>query len=377
MGVQIIEVNSKKEIKQFIKLQFDLFKGNPYFVPPLIRDEIETFSKAKNPAYNVCDGRLFLAFKDGIPVGRIMAINNKPANKKWGTKDLRFNWFDSINDYQVAEALFKKVEDWAKELELETISGPHGFCDFDPQGLLIEGFDKLATIASFYGMPYYKNMFEKYGFEKEIDYVEFLSTVPEPGKFPDRLENLSKLILERYKYKILDFPNLKAVKKRAWEMFDLLEESFSEIYGTVPMTKEQTTYYYKKYIPYVNKDLVKFVVNGRDELIGFIITMPSLSHAQQKANGRLFPFGIFHLLKALKKHDVLDFYFAGVRKDYQGLGVDALIATEITKSACKMGFKYAESNQELENNTKVQALWKFFNPVLHKRRRIFTKKIDN
>jgi hypothetical protein len=376
VGIQIIEVSSKKEIKQFIKLQFDLYKGNPYFVPPLIRDEIEIFSRSKNPAYAVCDGRIFLALKDGVPAGRIMAINNKPANKKWGTKDLRFNWFECINDYDVAAALLNNVEEWANELKMETISGPHGFCDFDPQGLLIEGFDKLATIASFYGMPYYKDMFEKYGYEKEIDYVEFLSTSPEPGKFPEKLERMSKLILERYNYKVLEFRNLKEVKKRAWEMFDLLEESFSEIYGTVPMTKEQTTYYYKKYIPFVNKDLVKFVVNHKDELIGFTISMPSLSKAQQKANGRLFPFGIFHLLKGLKTHEILDFYFAGVRKDYRGLGVDTLISTEIAKSALKMGFKYAESNQELENNSKIQALWKFFNPVMHKRRRVFTKMVN-
>lgn len=375
MPIEIREVLSRKELKKFVKFPLDLFKGNEYYVPQLNRDELETFTVGKNPAFEVCDGKLFLAYKDNEVVGRIVAILNKPENKKYNTKHLRFGWFDCINDFEVALALFREAENWGKQLGMDTITGPHGFCDLDPQGLLIEGFDKLPTIASYYHLPYYKDFVEKLGFEKEIDFVEYQSTPPYETGIPEKLLKTCEWIKQRYNYRIADYASVKEYKKHGKEMFNLLEDTFSDNYGTVPLTEKQVDYYISKYISFINKDLVKFVFNEKNEMVGFMVTMPSLSKAFQKANGKLYPFGILHLLKGLKTFEIIDFYFAGVKKEYRGKGVDTVMIVEIVKSAMKLGFKHSESNQELEDNTKVQAEWKFFNPVLHKRRRIYKKKI--
>jgi hypothetical protein len=376
MSITISEVRNKKELKKFVKFQMNIFRGNQYFVPQLLRDEIETFTPGKNPAYEMCDVKLFLAYRNKEIVGRVAAILNRPANDKYKTQNIRFGWLDLINDFEVASSLFKSCEDWGRELGMKTISGPHGFCDLDPQGMLVEGFDKLPTIASYYHLPYYKELTEKYGFVKEIDFVEFQSTPPYETGIPENLLKTSEWIMKRYNYTIARYDSMKEYKKHGKELFQLLEETFDENYGTVPLTQKQVDYYINKYISFINKDLVKFVFNENKEMIGFLVSMPSLSKAFQKAKGRLFPFGIFHLLKGLKTYEVIDFLFAGVKKEYRGKGVDSIMALEIVKSAMKLGFKYAESNQELEDNSKVQAEWKFYNPVLHKRRRIYKKNIS-
>jgi len=376
MSVEIKEVKSKSDLKKFIQFGIDLYKDNPYFVPPMIMDEIETYSHKKNPAYENADDKIFLAYKNGHIAGRIVGINNKLANKKWGTNNLRFSWFETIDDYEVTKALFDAVLDWAKELGMDTITGPHGFCDLDPQGLLVEGFDQMATIASFYNHSYVKDLVERYGFIKDVDYVEYLSTPPYETGMPQKLIDTTEWIKKRYNYRILDYKTTKEYKARGNEIFELLEESFEQNYGTVPLTKKQVDYYVKKYIGFIHPELIKVVVDEHDTMIGFMITMPSLTKAYRKANGHMFPFGMFHLLKAIKTYETLDFYFAGVKKDYRGKGVDLLMVVEIVKSAMKLGFKNAESNQELELNSKVQAEWKFFNPVMHKRRRIYKLQIE-
>jgi hypothetical protein len=371
MSIQIKEAVSPKEIKEFVLFQYGLYKDNPYFVPPLIHDEIETFDKSKNPAYEVSDAKFFLAYRDGKIVGRIVAINNKPANKKYGTKNLRFSWVEFIEDFEVLKALLDKCAEWGKELGMETMTGPHGFCDFDPQGLLVEGYDKLATIASFYNHPYYKELFDKYGAQKEIDYMEFWSTTPFKEGIPQKMIDTCEWIKKRNNFKLIEYPKLKDYVNRGEEIFTLLEKSFENNFGTVPLTEHQMTYYIKKYLSFLNKKLIKLVENEKGELVGFLISMPNLSIAMQKSKGKLFPLGWYHTLKALKTYDVLDFYFAGVREDCRNKGVDAIMALEIVKTAMEFGFAHAESNQELETNSKVQAQWKFFNPVNHKRRRIF------
>jgi hypothetical protein len=276
-----------------------------------------------------------------------------------------------INDYEVTQALFNKVVEWAKELGMETMTGPHGFCDLDPQGLLVEGFDQMATIASFYHHPYYKDHVEKYGFIKDVDYVEYLSTPPYKTGIPQKMLNTAGWVQKRYHYRVLNYKTSKEYKARGNEIFKLLEESFEDNYGTVPLTQKQVDYYTKKYMGFIHPELIKVVVDENDKIIGFLIAMPSLTKAYRKANGHLFPFGFFYLLRAMKTYDILDFYFAGVKKEYRGKGVDLLMVVEIVKSAMKLGFKKAESNQELELNSRVQAEWKFFNPVMHKRRRVY------
>ncbi|HRP01291.1 MAG TPA: hypothetical protein PLE30_01470 [Candidatus Kapabacteria bacterium] len=371
MKIEIIEIIDKKGISEFVNFQIQHYKGNKYFIPPMIHDEIETFTRDKNPAFADCEANFFVAKMNNKIVGRIVAINNKAANKKYNTKNIRFSWFETINDYHVAELLLNRVKQYALDLGMESISGPHGFCDFDPQGMLVEGFDTLGTIAGIYNYPYYNDFITKFGFKKDIDYLEFLSTPPYKEGIPEKILNMAAWAKKRYGYKIIEYDSSKEYIKHGTEIFELLNESFANNYGTVPLSKQQIDYYIKKYISYIHKKLIKLVANNEGKLVGFMITMPSLSLAYQKSKGKLFPFGFVHLMRALKTYNTLDFYLAGVKKEYQGKGVDLIMVVEIVKSAMELGFQYAESNQELENNTKVHSEWKFFNPVQHKRRRIY------
>ncbi len=377
MAIIINEVISEKEIKQFVKFPIKLYKDCPYYVPPLISDDLSTFKRGKNPALELSDSRLFLARDNGNILGRIAAVLNKPANEKNGTRNMRFGWFDCVDNPEAAEKLFTAVEQWALEEGMESITGPHGFCDLDPQGMLIEGFDKVTTIAGLYNHPYYRELVESNGFQKEIDYLEFLSKPPYSEGIPEKILEVAEWIKKRNNFYVPDYNSVRKYKKFGKEIFDLLNDTFDEIYGTVPLTDKQVEYYIEKFISYVHKDLIKLVLDKNDSLVGFIITMPSMSGAFRKAKGRLLPFGIFHMLKAKYTYDVLDFYFAAVKKEYQGKGVDTLLVLEIVKAAMKLGFKYAESNQELETNTKVQSEWKFFKPEINRRRRIFRKTLNN
>ncbi|MCU0289099.1 MAG: N-acetyltransferase [Acidobacteria bacterium] len=376
MSIEIRAVETKKDLKKFVKVPFDFYKGNDCWVPPLIMDEMEIFNKKKNPAYETADSRLFIAYRDNKPVGRIAAILSYAANEKYNVKNLRFGWFDTIEDFEVARALFDKVEDWGRELGLETLTGPHGFTDLDPEGMLVEGFDQLATIAVYYNHPYYPQLLEKYGFEKEIDYVEYKAVPPYEEGIPPKLLRLGERIKERSGIHVLKFKNKRDVKKNAGAIFYLLDEAYEELYGAVPLTEKQIDYYVKKYIPFTDPKLLQLAVDENGEAVGFLVALPSLSRAFQKAKGRLFPFGWFHILRSFKNYEILDFYLAGIKKKYRGLGVDLLMVLEVVKAAMEKGVKFSESNPELEDNKKVQAQWKYFNPTLHKRRRIFKKKIS-
>jgi hypothetical protein len=374
MSITVKEVLNKNDLKTFVKIPFALYKGNPFWVPQLINDDMEIFNRAKNPAFENADARLFLAYRDGKAVGRIAAILSRVANQKYKTRNLRFGWFDLPDDPETAAALFKVVEDWAKELGMETLTGPHGFCDLDPQGMLVEGFDQQPTIGGYYNFPYYQKLVEGQGFQKEVDYVEFRCQVPnDMSAFPEKLLRLSDRIQERGGLRLLKFKNKKEILGRAEELFHLLDEAFEEIYGAVPLTEKQVHYFIKKYFSYVDKDLIQAVVNEKNEMVGFMIAMPSFSLAFQKAKGSLLPFGWWHILRAMKKSDTLDFYLAGIRKAYRGLGVDLLMVVQMARGAVAKGFCFTESNQELETNSKIQAQWKYFNPVQHKRKRIFKK----
>jgi len=375
MKPEIKEVQNKKELKTFVKFPLVLYKDDPLFVPQLIMDELEQFNPKKNPAYEYCEARLFLAYHDGCPVGRIAAVLNKAANEKYNDQNLRFSWFDTIDDYDVAEALFQKVEEWGRELGLKTLTGPHGFSDLDQEAMLVEGFETLSTIVGFYNRPYSPQFAEKFGFKKEIDYLEYLTPVPHEKGIPEKLLRLAERIKERSSVRILEFKTKKEMMARAEGVFTVIDEAFEEIYGTVPLTRRQIDYYVKKYMSFLDINMIKVGVNEQDEVVCFMFTVPSLSKGFQKAKGKLLPFGWYYLLKAMKERDIIDFYLAGVLKKYQGKGVDLLMVIEIVKMAMKEGFTAAESNLELENNTKVQALWKHFGPKKQRRRRIFKKEI--
>lgn len=376
MSIEIRPAVSKSEVKKFVKFPFRLYKDNDCWVPPLIMDDLDTLNPEKNPAFESAEVKLFMAFKDGEPAGRIAAILNHTANKKYNSKNLRFGWFDTIDDYEVASALFNTVESWGKERGMETITGPHGFTDLDPEGMLVEGFDQLATIAVYYNHAYYNDLTTRYGFSKDVDYLEFRSVNPIEDGIPPKLLSLGEKLKQRSGVRIVRFKTKKEIMALADNIFYLLDEAFEEIYGSVPLTEKQVKYYVKKYFPFVDRELLQVAVDEHNEVVGFMIAMPSLSRAMQKARGRLFPFGWLYILRALKSYDVLDFYLAGVKKKYRGLGVDTIMVLEVVKAALKKGFRFAESNPELEENKKVHAQWKFFNPTQHKRRRIYRKTIS-
>jgi len=378
MSLEIRTVETKKDLKTFVKVPFKIFQGNPYWVPQLIFDEMNIFNPEKNPAFERADAKLFVAYKDGRPVGRVAGIMSYIANEKYKTKNLRFGWFDSIDDYEVADALLKAVEAWGKELGMETLTGPHGFTDLDPEGMLVEGFDQLPTIAVYYNHPYYPEFMEKYGFQKDVDYIELQAKLPYETGIPEKLLKLADRIKERSNIRLLKFTSKKEVKRRVAEIFHLIDEAFEEIYGSVPLSEKQMQSYVKKFFPFVDKDLLQVAVNEKDEAVGFVLALPSLSRGFQKANGRLFPFGWYHILKVIKgKNEVLDFYLAGIKKSHRGLGIDLLMIIEVARAAMRRGFLIAESNPELEHNAKIQAQWKYYNPRQHKRRRIYKKNLGN
>ncbi len=375
MGIEISVVTGRRDLKRFVTFPIGLLGSNPAYVPPLVSDDMSTLSPEKNPAFEHAEARLFLARRDGRIVGRVAAILSHAANRKYGTKNLRFGWFDAVDDPAVSAALFAALETWGREKGMETLTGPHGFTDLDPEGLLIEGFDELATIAVLWNPPYYPAHLERLGFAKEVDWVEFEARPP-AGGIPERMRKLGEFALKRGKFHIVRYKSRAALRKaRQQELFDLLDEAYAELYGSVPLTDRQKAYYANKYLPFVNPDLVKVAVDENDRMIGFLISMPSLSRAMQKARGRLFPFGFLHILRAMRRFDRLDFYLAGVKKEHRNKGVDLVMVLDVFRDAMRYGVKVAESNPELETNRKIQAEWKFVETRQHKRRRLYRKAI--
>ena len=376
MAIIIKKVSSKKELKTFIRFNYELYKGNPYSVPDLYDDMLNTFSSKKNAAFEFCEAEYFLAYKDNKVVGRVAAIINNRANQTWGKKEVRFGWIDFIDDEEVSSALLKAVEDWGKQKGMDTITGPLGFTDMDAEGMLIEGFDQLGTMATIYNYPYYPQHMEKLGFEKDADWVEFKLYVPD--QLPEKFVRISEIILQKYKLKIKKLTR-KEIKEKHYgqKIFDLINEAYAPLYGFSKMTQGQIDQYVNTYLPLLDLRMVSIVETEDGELVAAGISMASLSKALQKAKGRILPFGWFYLLKALfiKRPKVLDLLLVGVKPEYQSKGVNALLFYDLVPTFKKMGFVYGESNPELEENKKVQAQWSAFESVQHKRRRAFKKAI--
>jgi len=373
VSTRIIPVESRSDLKRFVLFPHRLYHGSPFWVPPLIRDEMDTLSPASNPAYEQAEARLFLARRNETVVGRVAAILSHAANRKYGTRNLRFGWFDCVHSNEVARALLDAAAAWGRERGMVTMTGPQGFTDLDPEGMLVEGFDELATIATIYNHPYYPALVERYGLQKEIDYVEFQGQVPPGTVLPDRLVALTEWAARRSRVTLRAIANRRELQRTYGPMlFDLLDESFEELYGTVPLTKKQKDYYIRKYLPLARPDLIKVACDEDGRLVGFMIALPSLSHAFQKAHGRLLPFGVFHVLRALRKFDSM---LAGVRKQLRGKGIDRLMVVDMFRTALSHGVRLAESNPELETNVKIQNEWKIVPRRQHKRRRIYTTVI--
>ena len=321
--IEIKEVSSISGLKTFINFPFTLYAGNPYWVPTLRSDDLNTFRKDKNPAFEFCEAKYWLAYKDGKVAGRVAGIINRRHIEKWGQSYARFGWIDFIDDPDVCRALLKTVEDWAQSEGLEAVHGPLGFTDMDREGMLVEGFDELSTLATFYNHPYYATHMLAAGYVKDIDWVEFELRIP--PKPDEKIARLADALMRRYDLRLLSFKNKKEMLRYAGAVFELFQEAYQHLYGFTLLSRRQVDAYIKQYFGFMSPDFVPMVVDAQDRMVAFGITLPSLSLALQKSNGRLFPFGFIHLLRALNKNDKGDLYLVAVSHEYQGRGVNAIL----------------------------------------------------
>ena len=373
MSLELKEVKNPKDLKKFVLFPFSLYKDNDTWIPPLIKGELETLNPDKNPAFEHCEAKYVLAYKDGKIAGRIAGIVNSRFIKYWKKKWARFCWLDFIDDKEVSKALFQDIEDWARSKGMEGINGPMGFSTFEQQGMLIHGFDELPTIASAYNYPYYPKHLENLGYEKETDYVEY--EVKAPDKIPEKAVRICDIILKRHKLKTLKVKSKKDLLPYADQVFDVVNAAYSPLFGFVPLTKKQIDHFVNKYFSFIQPEYTTVVLDKNDKVIGFQISMPSLSKAFQKAKGKLLPFGFMPILKAMKNPERIDIMIVGVLPEYQSKGVNSLFMTDLTKKCIEKGIKYAESNAELEENIKVQNFWRYYDARQHKRKRIYFKSL--
>jgi GNAT superfamily N-acetyltransferase len=354
MKTQIKEVTSLAQLKTFIRYPHKLYKGNPNWVPTLFIDDYETLRWDRNPAFDHCTAKYWLAYQDGRIVGRIAGIINQLHIGKWNQAYARFSWFDFVDDLEVSKALLDTVENWAKENGLVAAHGPLGFTDLDREGMLVEGFDELGTMATFYNYPYYCEHMKKHGYVKDIDWVEYELDVP--SKPVDLISKVAESAMKRSNLHVLEVKHKKDILPYAGQMFDLFNEAYSNLYGVVPLSEKQIALYIKQYFGLISPEFVPFVLDANDRLVGFGITMPSLS-------------------LALKKNNRADLYLVGVKAEYKGKGVNAILMDRMHKIFLQHGITKVESNPELETNQLVQTQWKFFEKRQHKRRRIYIKQL--
>ena len=375
MSVQIKTVSTKAELKTFVRFGNKLYKGNKFYVPSLIIDDMNTLDSNTNAAFEFCQTEYYLAYKDGKVVGRVAAIINNKANEAWKVKQVRFGWIDFIDDMEVSGALLDAVIAFGKKHGMNQIVGPLGFTDFDREGMLVEGFDRVTTMATIYNYPYYPEHMKKHGYVKETGWLEYRITIPET--VPDRHETLSEIVTERYNLKVRKLTR-RQIKKENYgqKLFALINQTYCVLYGYSLLSEKQIDQFVGTYLSLIDARMLTFIEDEKGDLIGAGISMPSLAKALQKCNGELFPFGWWYLLKSMfwKKPDSLDLLLIGVRPDYQKRGVPTLLFTDLIKTYNKLGFRYAETNACLESNTKVRALWEPFENEQHKKRWVFGKE---
>ncbi|MCF0213090.1 MAG: N-acetyltransferase [Muribaculaceae bacterium] len=376
MAVEIRAIEpTKSNLRKFVKFGISLYKDNPYYVPPLIFDDVNTLLPSKNPAFEHCEAQSFMAYRDGKPVGRITALVNHLLNERTGKKEARFGFLELIDDEEVADALFKAAEDWARSKGMTEIIGPMGFTDMDHEAMLVEGFEEMGTMATIYNHPYYPEHVERLGYVKDADWIEF--RMPVPDKLPDKMARVADMVQRRFGLRFIKYTSSKKIKEDyGVALFELINEAYADLYGYSPLTPRQIQYYIDMYLGIIRLEYVSVIVDKDDKLVGVGISMPSLTKALQKSKGRLFPFGWYHLLRAIKgKNDVVDLMLVAVKPEYQNKGVNALLFADLLPLYIKNGVKFAESNLELEDNTNVQSQWQYFERRQHRRRRVFRKKL--
>ena len=376
--INIKEVKTDKDLKDFINFNYSLYEGNEYAVPELMADLLTTFSRTKNAAYDFSESRLFLAVDStGEVVGRVAAIINHKANETWGIRKVRFGWIDFVDDYQVSSSLINAVEQWGREKGMDSIQGPMGFTDMDHEGMLIEGFDELSTSATIYNYPYYQKHLEALGFEKEADWIEYSLKVPE--KVPEKLMRIAEIVKQKYDLHLAprNISTKSFLARYGSGFFSCVNEAFKPLFGYSEITERQKTEYLKMYSSLLDRNLISVVLDKDERVVGCGAAMPSMSRALQKSRGKMFPFGWWHLVKALKwKHsETADLLLAAVIPEYQGKGVNAIFVSDIVSQLIIGGYKQVESNVELETNSKIQSQWNYFEHRQHKRRRCYTKTL--
>lgn len=375
--IEIKEMRTPSELKTFVKFPFLLYKNEPHWVPPIINDELESMDAKKNPVFNNAQAQFFLAYKDNKPVGRIAAIINHIEVKEQGKPKMRFGWFDVIDDIDVTKALLHTVSEIGKSNQLEYLEGPVGYSNMEKAGILIEGFEYLNTMITWYNFPYYKDHFEQLGFEKASEWVEFKIKIDTAENQNPKVKKFADIIAKRYDLKPLQFKTSNEIKPYVDEMFGLLNKTYNKLSTFVPIQQYQIDHYKEKYLKYIHPDFIKCVQDSKGKLVAFAITMPSFSKALKKANGKLFPIGFYHLLKAKKKNSTAAFYLIGIDPEYQNKGVTAVIFQMMQDLFNKKGITDVETNPELEENKAIQQLWKNYEHELHKRRRTYKKALTD
>jgi len=373
MAIQIRQITQLPDLKKFVALPFQLYKGNPYWVPPIKNDELKSLQPESNPAMKYCTTAFWLAEKDGKTVGRIGAIINPAANEKNGELMCRMTRFECIDDMEVATQLLTTVEQWAKAQGMQGVHGPLGFTNLDHQAMLVEGFEELPSVASEYHLPYYHKLIEANGYVKEIDWIEFRLHVLK--EIPEKAVKLNELIKKRYNLSVVSFQNREEMKPYAMKVFHLLNTAFDDLFSFVKMPDDVLQFYINKYFSMLNPKFVKVVEDKDHQVIGFIISLPSLSKALQKANGKLFPFGWYHIMKALKKPEVADLLLTGIHPDWQAQGVSALLITELQQIMIEHGVRFVETTGMIETNEKAINHWKNYEHRQHKRKRCYRKML--
>lgn len=373
--IEIREVINDRDLEQFVRFPIELYSGNSCFVPPIVEDEMRILRGSDNPVFNYCKVKYWLAIRNKKVVGRVAGIINEAFIDKWAKRYARFGWLDFIDDEQVAKLLIESVEQWAISEGMEALNGPLGFTDFDPEGILIEGFNEKSTIVQRYNAPYYMTYLERAGYIKDADWVEYQITIP--NAVPEKFQVAANFLLDRYKLKVLKFNKKDEILPYVKEIFNIINDIYGLMYGFVPITNDLRDFYISRYLPFLDPELLAIIVDENDKVVSFGITMPSLSDVFRKANGSLTKLKAMALTGLKPKTDTVDMYFIGVRPDYINKGLSAVLISEIGKKLISRGFKCAETNMEYESNEAVQALWKHFSARMHKRRRCYLKYFIN
>lgn len=373
MSVVIRQVETDKDLRDFVFFPYRLYKDSPFWVPPLKKGEFQVLDPEKNPSYRFCRARLFLAEQDGRVVGRVAGIINTRFIEKWKLRQCRLGWIDFIDDRAVSAALLAAVEEWAREEGMETVQGPLGFTNFDKAGMLVEGFDEVGTVSTIYNYAYYSEHLEAAGYRKDVDWLEYIVKSPEGG-IPEKILRIRDMVLKRNKLRIVP-PRKRELRRYAPKLFDLLNHSFSEIYGHTPVDPDQADMYFNQYIPLIDMDFCKIVVNPEDEVVAFVLAIPSFVKALRKAAGRINLPALVEFLKARLNPRRLELLLVGVRPDYQALGLPAILMAELQRSGIRRGVVEADANPELEDNVNIHTLWKNYEVRQNKRRRSYRKDL--